>query len=528
MYDLRWYQKEAAEASIECLADVGRSPLVVVPTGGGKTAIIAEIIRILCEADPRYRILVPSHNKLIVEQDAKGIRYHHPSASLGIACAGLGSSVYNRRVTVGSIQTIYKQKHMLRDVHIIIVDEAHAVPSRTLARYFDLINYLRTEGSLRNVIGMTATPFRLDHGYLHEGKNAVFDSICYSCDVPRLISEGFLCKPVSVVSGEQFDEDDGDEEAGDNSNTYLTERAVQEMLKHGRDRKKWLVFCRNISHAEYTLHLMKDAGIPTDIIHSRRPEHEQNAALMSLRTGRIRAAVNVGCLTTGVDVPDIDLVAILRKSQSTSLVHQMIGRGMRIHPSKKDFAVLDFGGNIERHGAIDDPNVIIKPTIGKFSKKPVPVQAPRTKDCPQCNEEVPAGSRFCHNCGFKFPEREQKLSTLPILSRDVPATILHVPSIDGKGVKAAVIYNRGIASLRWADFKVIGLPEAVVDSVLRRCGQFDLVRALTLPWSERSIDVIAFREAVRTVSPQLLERIDDKLLDFYEAGAKGAKRGEAA
>ena len=109
---------------------------------------------------------------------------------------------------------------------------------------------------------------------------------------------------------------------------------------------------------------------------------------------------SMGILTTGFDQPDIDAIVMLRPTMSTALYVQLLGRGMRTHPSKEDCLVLDFTDNILRHGPVDQIEIAAwdSPSAGDGEVKRAP-----QKECEKCGSIVPAQARECGDCGFEFP-----------------------------------------------------------------------------------------------------------------------------
>jgi DNA repair protein RadD len=199
-------------------------------------------------------------------------------------------------------------------------------------------------------------------------------------------------------------------------------------VRHGVTRRSWLVFCCGIDHAHAVAAELRGRGVETGEIFGHTPHAERDAVIADYKSGKLRALVNVGVLTTGFDAPQTDLLAILRPTMSPGLFLQMCGRGMRVAEGKTNCLVLDFGGNVYRHGPLDR----IKPRKkGEGGVAPV-------KECPECQALVFAGVAECPECHYEFPPREESgpkhdvaAGTAPLLAGDaqtrfVEAKVDHV------------------------------------------------------------------------------------------------------
>ena len=163
--------------------------------------------------------------------------------------------------------------------------------------------------------------------------------------------------------------------------------AVREIVQYGRDRRSWLVFCAGVDHAYHVRDALREHGIAVETVTGKTNDLERDYILGEFKDGRLRAVTNCDILTTGFNHPGVDLIAYLRPTQSTGLYVQMAGRGMRNAPGKSNCLVLDFAGNIKRHGPIDRVNPYDPSRNGK-GEAPV-------KTCPQCRSITFAGLRLC-------------------------------------------------------------------------------------------------------------------------------------
>lgn len=398
----RYYQVEAVQATLDYIAkDVNKHPLIECPTGSGKSHIIA----MLCQ-QLENKVLVLSHVKEILEQDIEKLE-ELLDEEIGVYSAGLGRKDIDKNITVGGIQSIYKNIDLFEDIEYIIIDEAHTIPKEDQSMYRKVISAL----SHCVVIGLTATPFRLSGGYLHKGEDKLFNDIVYRIDVVRLIKEGYLCPLITKNADKLLDTDKVRLHAGDFSSKDMSKKfdkfdttnaIVEELTIYRRLYKHWLLFAIDIEHAEHIKEALIAVGITADVMHSKRTNIENEYAKWEYKNKNIQCLISVAKLTTGFDAPHTDLIALVRPTKSPVLHVQMIGRGLRIHEGKQHCLILDFAGNIERLGPIND--VFIKEPGKKQEREG---KAP-IKTCPECNTHVPAVAKKCYICDYEFPQKESK------------------------------------------------------------------------------------------------------------------------
>lgn len=423
--NLRYYQKTAIEETYSWMEHHGGNPCIEAPTGSGKSWIVAG----LCEdaiSRWKYNVLVLSHVKELLEQDAEKIIAAWPEAPLAVYCAGLRQKRISP-ITVASIQSIWHKaeliKQLLGRIELVIVDEAHLINNRAQGMYRKFIDNLRELEPRMRVIGLTATPYRLGQGLVTEGKDALFDGIVSPVTIEELIDGGYLARLVSTqndiamserltkgvrkVNGEYAKDELEQRYNTDENNRYI----VRKTLELAGDRKAWLIFCTGIRHAFDMRDALREAGVSAETVTGQTPINERAQILDDFKAGRIRALTNVNVLTTGFDYPDIDLIVMARPTLSPGLYVQMAGRGMRVKSGEyKDCAVLDFAGNIEKHGAVTG---ILPPDPERQNS------AAPTKTCERCGAEAPARAKICPECGFVFPVPEKKKEEeAALLNRD--------------------------------------------------------------------------------------------------------------
>lgn len=405
MYKLRHYQEGSTPAIVSYLAtSKGRNPIVALPTGAGKSVCIADFI--MWARSKKRKCLLLSHVREILEQNEATIR-NYLNCDVAMYSASVGRKEIGD-ITVGGIQSVHRQKDMFMGFDYVIIDECHRVSYDEKSMYRKFLSEFSGP-----VIGFTATYFRLGTGNIYgRDEHHLFDDVVYDWTSKekfvQLVNEGYLC-PLTTEgsSGVQMNTDDvrvtaGDFNLSDLAKKYnrskITEDILDEMCEKGANRKQWLIFAIDITHADSIAESLNRRGIPTIVVHSQMDEYgfDRDKVLQLAKDRVYRCIVNVDILTTGFDHPAIDLIGMLRPTQSPVLHVQMLGRGSRVHCEKTDCLVLDFAGNLERLGPINDVVVRIKGK-GKGGGDPI------MKQCPKCNIMVHASVRTCSRCGFKFP-----------------------------------------------------------------------------------------------------------------------------
>jgi len=423
---LRDYQQAAVDAVFAYWgrAPAGASPLVVMPTGSGKSPTLGEIVRRLV-VDHECRVVIATHRRELILQDLKAVRAVYPQAQVGVVSASVGRKEYGYSVTIGGIQTMINKPAMLGHVDVIIVDEAHLISPIDGTSYSALIKALRTKNPDMRLVGLTATPFRLQQGYLTEGSEALFTSIAYSAEIKPLIASGWLSNIATGYATASIDLEDVGTRMGEFASNDLElasdvdkiNDAVAADVKAALDagRTSALVFGTSVAHAKRLRLALQILGVSTDTITGETPPERRDEIITAFKARGLQCITSCDVLTTGFDAPVVDVLALVRPTMSPSLYVQMVGRGMRTADGKKDCLLLDYGGNIARHGPIDDVKVRAKPAGDG--------EAPM-KLCPQCMACCAAAARVCDHCGFAFPEVVRKAnkdaSSLPALSVPVP------------------------------------------------------------------------------------------------------------
>lgn len=413
MIQLRPYQQAAIDAILSYWQAGGGNPLVDLATGTGKSLVIAKLTQDLLREFPTMRVLMLVHVRELVEQNFQALLRVWPDAPIGLYSAGLGKRDAHHRITFASIQSVYKKAKVLGRRDLILIDEAHLVPMHSEGMYRTLLDGLYAIRPDARVAGFTATPYRLDSGRLTDGNTRLFDDVVFTYGIGDGIADGYLSPLISKASATEVDVSNvtrrgGEFVAGEleTAAQRITKEAVAEMIRYGEGRRSWLVFCSGVRHAEDVRNVMRAAGIPAEMVSGETPLGERDRIIRQFKAGQIRCLTNAQVLTTGFDAPQVDMVAMLRPTLSTSLYVQIVGRGTRLAQGKENCLVLDFAGNIRRHGPVDAVSVL--PKGGKANDEgKVSVDSVRAKECPDCQSLVAINASVCKVCGHEWPHEEK-------------------------------------------------------------------------------------------------------------------------
>ena len=521
MLTLRPYQEAAIAAIYKYYEENSGNCCVVIPTAGGKSLVMASFIEGVLKAWPDQRILIVTHVRELIAQNHAEMIGLWPEAPAGIYSAGLGKREAQARVLFAGIQSIHRRAHEIGHTDLVLIDEAHLIPGNSSTMHRRFLDALQAINPALKVIGLTATPFRTGSGMLHEGKDALFTDIAYEAPVRDLIDAGYLSPLVSKQPNTRLDVSKVGTRAGDFIARDLaaavdqdatTRAAVAEIITHGKDRKSWLAFCSGVDHARHVAEEFARQGITCRTIFGNTPKEERDAIIAAFKRGEIRALASMGVLTTGFNAPAVDLIALLRPTKSAGLYVQMVGRGTRLAPDKENCLVLDFAGNVRRHGPID----LVRP------KRPGDGgggEAP-TKVCPECDSIMALSATECPDCGYVFPPREVKIAptaaTLPVLSPKVQWLPVHGVSYsrhDKRGglPSMKVIYSCGLKSynewvcvehhgyarqkaIAWWRKRAPGYPmPCTVDDAIAQAGQLARPTAISVHPSGRFLEISGYR-----------------------------------
>ena len=418
---LRWYQVNAVQSVFDYFREKDGSPCVVLPTGSGKTHVIAE----LCRQTVAWggRALVLAHVRELLEQSREKLSLYLPSEMVGVYSAGLNERKTDAPVIVAGIQSVYHRAEELGPFFLIVVDEAHLIPPEGCGRYRTFLEEEKKVSPKARLVGLTATPYRLGSGWITRDRASqddkserLLDEIVFEVPVVELISDGTLSSLISKGSRSALDLSKihtvrGDFDEGE-VEKLLDRRSIldpicNEIVEKTRERKKVLIFCNRVASAKKVAQKIRpqDADHDAVVVDGstsardrdeivRRFRGEESANLFGeISTKPLKYVCNCGVFTTGFDAPNVDCVVLIRPTKSLALYQQMVGRGLRRAPEKHDCLVLDFGGNIDRHGPLDMPRV----------ESGVESQTKKTwRECSECRSFVSYAYKVCPICGFVF------------------------------------------------------------------------------------------------------------------------------
>jgi DNA repair protein RadD len=358
MFKLRDYQQQAVTNTIKFFQKKREPALIVLPTGAGKSLIIAELARIAIG-----RVLVLAHVKELVEQNYEKFKKHNLSA--GIYSASLGKKDRDQKVIFGNVQSVARATdEFFADFSLLVIDECHRVAEDGDTQYQEIIKKLMDKNPKLCILGLTATPYRLGVGWIYEyshlgelktEQKRFFKQCVYELPLSYLIKNGYLTVPVKIdipVTCYDFSE------LSDTGRTFSAAE-VEEILKSQKrltpliikniiditerfNRQGVMIFSSSVKHAEEIM-----AYLPTGsakMIIGDTEMKERNAIVSDFKLKKFKYLVNVSVLTTGFDAPHVDVIAIMRPTESNSLYQQIVGRGLRLSEEKNDCYVLDYTG----------------------------------------------------------------------------------------------------------------------------------------------------------------------------------------
>ncbi len=380
----------------------------MLPTGSGKSHIVAALCKDALQTWPETRVLMLTHQKELIEQNAEKMRLHWPGAPMGIYSASVGKRQLGEPITFAGIQSVRTKADLIGHVDLCIIDEAHTVSHKEEGGYRTLLDELKTINPALRVIGLTASPYRLGHGLITE-KPALFDALIEPVSIEELIYKGFLATLRSKVTKAKLDTSGVHKRGGEFIESELqaavdtadnNQKVVREVIRLSEERKAWLFFCAGVQHAQHIAEVLREHDVAAECVTGETPKKERERILDDFKAGRLKAIVNVSVLSTGFDYPDIDLIAMLRPTMSPGLYVQMAGRGMRVKSHTDHCLVLDFAGVVATHGPI---TAVQPPKKAGEGNGEAPV-----KVCDACGELCAISVVQCPACGSEFPKPERK------------------------------------------------------------------------------------------------------------------------
>ncbi len=400
IFQPRPYQEEALEALHNFICTKDTNPCVVIPTGGGRSALIAWAIQRWREDCPWFRVVILAHRKELIEQNAAELAGFCPDLKIGVYSAGLKKRDMSSDIIFASIDSVYDRASLFLPFDVIMIDEAHRVPASGEGKYRKFITGCRKKNKDIRVIGWTATPFRMNCGPICH-KDHILNEVCYEASITDLIRDGFL-SPLRTKVGESQPDLKGVKR--NSGGDYITKSlmdatggvdvvnaAVTEAVRimNAEERHSAVFFCVSIEHCEAVSAALLTLGITAPSVTSKTSPEKRERIADAFKSGEIRAICNVNVYTEGFNAKCIDCIVLLRPTLSAGLFSQMVGRGLRLHPNKRFCLILDFASCIEEHGPIDmlgNDRVVLA-------------------TCRVCRESFSRAVRICPGCGWEIPKR---------------------------------------------------------------------------------------------------------------------------
>lgn len=379
---LRPYQTEAIDAVLRARERGVNRPLIVLPTGGGKTVIFCHLARIL-----DCRTLIVAHRDELIQQAAAKMRHIDPRADIGIVKAE--SDQHARHVVVASVQTLQQPRRLVRfaanHFGLVIVDEAHHATAKGYRAILRHLGAFAPGGPL--VVGVTATPDRADG----VGLKAVFDQIVFERDLLWMIGQKYLVPPRGIlvrladldlrgVKVSRGDYQDGALGAALEA-SHAPALVAAAYQRHAAGRTA-ICYWPTVATAEAGAAAMRAVGLRAEAIDGTTDQEVRRQRLHDLATGAIQVLHNCAVLTEGTDIPTVSCIIIARPTKSRALYTQIVGRGLRLAEGKQDCVVLDVVGATKSNSLIT-VNTLLGKGIGNGKPKSAPSEATALREEPQ-------------------------------------------------------------------------------------------------------------------------------------------------
>jgi len=373
---LRPYQSRAVEASIAWMLSSVDPFIIEAATGAGKSHIIAAVAASIHQRTGKRVLCLAPSAELVTQNRAKYLASGNPCSMFS---ASAGAKELRHPVVFGSPLTVKNRISRFRqDYALVVIDEAHGITPTVQS----IIEAMRAGNPNLRVMGLTATPYRLGSGYIFRRwpdgrvnsdatcRDPYFTACVDVVGARELIDQGYLTPPViGQINAEGYDTSalvanargQFDSEAVDRAyhgHGRKTAAIVADVVAQSRDRKGVMFFAATVQHAQEVI-----ASLPPEmsaIVTGATPKGERDSILRRFLARHIKYLVNVSVLTTGFDAPHVDVIAMMRKTESVGLLQQIIGRGLRLDDGKADCLVLDYTTNLDDHcpdGDLFDPTI---------------------------------------------------------------------------------------------------------------------------------------------------------------------------
>lgn len=486
MIQLRDYQQAAVDATMDALINRTGNPIVQVPTGGGKSVIIAETAR-RCKLEwHNVKILVLTHRAKLVQQDAE--KFQLLGMFPNVFCSELKRKEVGQ-FTIGTILSVANSAELFKDYHLVIVDELQLINNEEEGTYRKFLSQLPHA----KVVGYSATPYRLKGGACY-GKGRIFDFICYKIGFGYMVKQGYLTPPINYDANWDDNFDDIKITAGDfnqrDMNSHfnrIVQKTCADLVHRMQNRHHCIVFACSIVHAEAIVKCLTEMGEKAVVYHSQLDLTQDKLVINQFQARQFKFLVSIDKLSVGFDAPFVDGLGMMRPTMSRALAIQMLGRGCRLYPNKKDFLVADYAGNIRRHNLLN-PDAFDVPY--EAIKKPQKTnRAPAMKTCPNCQMLLAPRVTVC-DCGYKFPPKlndEPDVATDTLFWQDIQVWAPTVQSGEKNGLMRSYVkmaiggladakyiylfpedrgYSKVKSALLWNQLFGCQIPETAADCVV--------------------------------------------------------------
>lgn len=548
----RYYQTEAVDAIFDYWQEEPGHPLVDMATGTGKSGTLAMLIDRLLSGWADLRVFIVTHVEELVEGNFKEYIGLCPFGPTGIYAASLNRRDAHAQVLFGQLQTVWDKAAEIGHVDVLMIDEVHLVPSDGNTMYRKLIAALLVINPDMKLVGFTATPYRLDSGRLDEGEDRLFDRVVYTYTIAQGIEDGYLTRLTSKPTETRYDMTGVHRLGGDfkksdlakaTDKEELTQAAVKEVVAYvkAEDRKTAVIFCNGIEHATHVRDEFRAYGLSCEVLSGKTPKGERRKIIADLKSGKLWGCTNDNVLSTGTNIPCIDLIVDMAPTESCNRYVQRAGRGTRVIYArgmpldtkeeriaaiaagpKPNTRYMNFAGNIERHGPVD----CVTPKKPGSGQGEAPI-----KLCMQCEEICAAGARTCQNCGSEFEFVEKPGFTARPTDVAILATVaeedwrrvtdrkfFHHPGKDGKPDSVKIVYMAGYTAVsEWVCPAHTGFAKTKADKYWRAHGGKTPFPKSPLEWLERQGELKETAEISVVPNKKYWNVVDFRVGDYAAA-----------
>jgi len=419
----RPYQEEALKALHDHICTKESNPCIAIPTGGGKSLLMAWAIQRWKDEYPPLRVAILAHRKELVAQNSGELHEIWPSADIGVYAAGLKRRDTENSIIYASIDSVFKRGGEFAPFDVVIVDEAHRIPPKGEGKYRTFLELQRIQNPDLRVVGFTATPYRMTGPLCHA--DHILHEICYEAHIHHLIADGYLCRLWSRRGDAQPDLSNVKRYSGGDyvvkslstavDSDDVVSSAVKDAVGNIREykRKSIIFFCVDVVHCGHVSKALRMYGISAPAVTNSTPRRERDRIARDFKAGRLKAICNVNVYTEGFNAKQVDCIVLLRPTLSRGLYVQMVGRGLRTHPDKENCLVLDYAHCIDEHGPIDC----------------IDAGDAKLHDCKECGNVFSRQLGVCPHCGWEIPkqvieaaeadERERRLHEIRASNRSI-------------------------------------------------------------------------------------------------------------